>query len=255
MKLTGRTILITGGSAGIGLAFAKRFLSLGNDVIVTGRNQDRLNAARAGAPGLHTIQADAASPTDVARLAETIAADYPKLDVLINNAGIFVYRNLTVPSDDLVELTRELEVNVAGPIRTISALIDVLKGNRGTVINVSSGLAFVPLQAAPIYSATKAALHSYTLTLRQQLDGQVEVIELMPPVVKTEMTKDFHEDDNFKVVTTDFLVDATIAKLRSGAEEIRPGLSNQLHWMSRIAPGYINGQIAKGSAAFVPGAT
>lgn len=252
MNITGRTILITGGSAGIGLAFATKFIELGNDVIITGRNRERLDAAQAALPGVKTIQSDAGNPDDIQNLAETIARDHPKLDVLMNNAGIFVYRNLATGNSDLLELTRELDVNVAGPIRTISALIATLKANNGTIINVSSGLAFVPLQAAPIYSATKAAIHSYTTVLRQQLAGQVEVIELMPPVVKTEMTLDFHGDDAFGAITTEVLVASTIAGLRAGHEEIRPGISNRLHWMSRIAPGFINGQLAKGSAGYVP---
>ncbi|MFT5684251.1 MAG: putative oxidoreductase, partial [Myxococcota bacterium] len=129
---------------------------------------------------------------------------------------------------------------------------DRLKTNQGTIINVSSGLAFVPLQASPIYCATKAGLHSYTITLRQQLAGKVEVIELMPPAVKTALTEDFEGNDDFKLITTAQLIDATIPQLRSGAAEIRPGQSNQLHWMSRIAPGFIQGQLAKGSEGLIP---
>jgi len=252
MNLTGRTILITGGSAGIGLAFAKKFVDLGNQVIITGRNQAKLDAAKAVLPGIATIQADASKAGDIQRLAATIASDHPALDVLINNAGIFVYRNLSAPADDLTELTKEIDVNLAGPIRTISALVDILKANNGTIINVSSGLAFVPFQAAPVYSATKAALHAYTTVLRQQLAGKVEVVELMPPLVKTDMTAGFDGADDFGIVTTDVLVNATIAGLKAGHQEIRPGLANRLHWMSRIAPGFINGQLAKGAAEFIP---
>ncbi|MFT5681194.1 MAG: putative oxidoreductase, partial [Myxococcota bacterium] len=189
MNLTGRTILITGGSAGIGLAFAEKFLALGNTVIITGRSIAKLEAAKSAHPALHTIQCDAADPGALQALAARIAAEHPTLDVLLNNAGIFEYRNLSAGTDDLVWLTREIEVNLMGAIRTISVLVDRLKTNQGTIINVSSGLAFVPLQAAPIYCATKAGLHSYTITLRQQLAGKVEVIELMPPAVKTALTE------------------------------------------------------------------
>lgn len=252
MKLTDRTILITGGSAGIGLAFAQKFLSLGNTVIITGRNQAKLDAAVAANPGLHSIQCDAADPDALRALAARIDAEFPKLDVLMNNAGVFIYRNLTTGTDDLLELTREIDINLTGSIRTISVLIDRLKANNGTLINVSSGLAYVPLQAAPIYCATKAALHSYTVTLRQQLKGQLEVIELMPPAVKTDLTAELPEDGAFTLMTTDELVKTTFAKFKSGAEEIRPGQAGQLHWMSRIAPGFINGQLEKGSASLVP---
>ncbi|HKV82465.1 MAG TPA: SDR family NAD(P)-dependent oxidoreductase [Candidatus Sulfotelmatobacter sp.] len=162
MKLTGRTILITGGSAGIGLAFALKFLELGNKVIVTGRRQAVLDQVKAKYPKLQTIQSDVADPAQIVALAERVKSDFPKLDVLMNNAGILLYKNLKSPAADLTGLMAEMNVNVGGVVGTTSALIDVLRSNKGTVINVSSGLAFVPLPAAPIYSATKAAIHFYT---------------------------------------------------------------------------------------------
>jgi uncharacterized oxidoreductase len=253
MKLQGNTILLTGGSAGIGLALAKEFLALGNKVIITGRNADKLEAARKATPELETIQCDAADPDAVNALAAQVDQHYPDVNVLVNNAGVFIPRNHTVRTDDLVGLTSELDINVAGPIRTVSVLIDRLKANRGTIINVSSGLAFVPIQLSPIYCATKAALHSYTITLRHQLKDQgVEVIELMPPAVQTKLTADLPDDGDFKIITTEQLITETFKGLRAGREEIRPGQANQLYWMSRIAPGFINGQMEKGSKALVP---
>ena len=150
MKLTGRTILITGGSAGIGLAFAVKFLELGNEVIVTGRRQAVLDQVKAKYPKLRTIQSDVADPAQIAALAARVKADFPKLDVLMNNAGIMVSRNLKAPAADLGGLMAEMNINVGGVIGMNSAFIDILTANRGTVINVSSGLAFVPLPAAPI---------------------------------------------------------------------------------------------------------
>src|SRR6185295_1514432 len=194
MRLTGRTILITGGSAGIGLALALKFLELGNEVIVTGRRQSVLDAVKAQYPGLHTIQSDVADPDQIAGLAVQVKWDFPKLDVLINNAGVGIAKNLRGSVGDLSGLMAEMEINVGGVIRTTSALIDILTANKGTVINVSSALAFVPVPAMPIYSATKAAVHSYTQSLRFQLeDSGVEVIELMPPAVQTNMTSEFDE--------------------------------------------------------------
>ena len=152
MKLTGRTILITGGSAGIGLAFALKFLELGNEVIVTGRRQAVLDEVKAKYPKLHTIQSDVADPAQIATLAARVKADFPKLDVLMNNAGIMLYKNLKAPAADLAGLMAEMNINVGGVIGMTSAFIDILTANKGTVINVSSGLAFVPLPAAPIYS-------------------------------------------------------------------------------------------------------
>jgi uncharacterized oxidoreductase len=253
MKLDGNTILITGGSSGIGLALAKQFLSLGNEVIITGRNAQKLEAAKQETPALHTLQSDAADPEAVRALAAEVAERFPRMNVLLNNAGVFIPRNHTGPTDDLVALTAELDINLAGPIRMVSVFIDQLKANRGTIINVSSGLAFVPLQISPVYCATKAALHSYTLSLRQQLKGEgVEVIELMPPAVHTALTADLPDDGDFKLLTTDELMSQTFKGLRAGQLEIRPGQANQLYWMSRIAPSFINAQLEKGSKSLVP---
>src|SRR5256886_16506471 len=207
MKLTGRTILITGGTAGIGLAFALKLLELGNTVIVTGRRQAVLDEVKAKYPKLHTIQGDVAEPAQIAALAARVKAEFPKLDVLMNNAGIMLHKNLKVPAADLDGLMTEVNINVGGVIRMTSAFIDILTANKGTVINGSSGLAFVPLPSAPIYCATKAAIHSYTQSLRFQLEETgVEVIELMPPAVKTELSAEIAEGDGITLMTTDELV-------------------------------------------------
>jgi uncharacterized oxidoreductase len=144
MKLTGRTILITGGSAGIGLAFALKFLELGNEVIVTGRRQETLDAIKARHPKLHTIQSDVADPDQIAALAARLGTDFPKLDVLFNNAGLAFAKNLRLAESDLAGLMTEMEINVGGVIRMTSAFIDLLTVNGGTVINVSSALASCP---------------------------------------------------------------------------------------------------------------
>jgi len=252
MKLTGRTILITGGSAGIGLAFALKFLELGNEVIVTGRRQAVLDQVKTEHPKLHTIQSDVADPAQIAALALRVKSDFPKLDVLMNNAGIMHHKNLKVPTVDLAGLMAEMNVNVGGVIGTISAFIDILRANKGTVINTSSALAFVPLPSAPIYSATKAAIHSYTQSLRFQLEETgVEVIELMPPGVKTDMTAGFAEG-GVSVITTDELVKQSFAALKTGALEIRPGQSKQLAFLRRLAPDFINRQLWKASKKLVP---
>jgi uncharacterized oxidoreductase len=252
MKLTGRTILITGGSGGIGLAFALKFVELGNEVIVTGRRQAVLDKVKGKHPKLHTIQSDVADPAQIASLAARVKSEFPRLDVLMNNAGIMQYKNLRAPEADLAGLTAEMNINVGGVIGMTSAFIDILTANKGTVINVSSGLAFVPLPAAPIYSATKAAIHSYTQSLRFQLEETgVEVIELMPPAVKTEMTAAFPEGE-VTVITTEELVKRSFASLKAGAVEIRPGQSKQLALMRRLAPDFINRQLWKASRNYVP---
>ena len=253
MKLTNRTILITGGSAGIGLAFALKFLELGNQVIVTGRRQPVLDKLRANYPKLHTIQSDVADSAQIAALARRVKAEFPKLDVLMNNAGIMLHKNLKVPTADLDGLMAEMNINAGGVVRTTSAFIDILTANKGTVINVSSALAFVPLPSAPIYCATKAAVHAYTQSLRFQLEETgVEVIELMPPAVKTDLSADIAEGEGITLITTDELVKQSFASLKAGALEVRPGQAKLLALMRRLAPDFINRQLWKASKKLVP---
>jgi len=253
MNLTGRTILITGGSSGIGLAFALKFAELGNEVIVTGRRQTVLDEVKAKHPKLHTIQSDAADLAQIAALAARMKSDFPKLDVLMNNAGVMLHKNLTAPATNPAGLMAETNINVGGVIWTTSAFIDILTANKGTVINTSSALAFVPMPSAPIYSASKAAIHSYTQSLRFQLEKTgVEVIELMPPAVKTDLAADIAEGDVFALMTTDDLVKQSFAYLKAGALEIRPGQARLLAFMRRLAPDFINGKVWKASKKLVP---
>jgi len=163
-----------------------------------------------------------------------------------------LYKNLKAPAVDLAGLMTEMNINVGGVITTTSAFMDILRANKGTVINTSSALAFVPLPSAPIYSAGKAAIHSYTQSLRFQLEETgIEVIELMPPGVKTDMTVELAEG-GVSVITTDELVKQSFAALKAGAVEIRPGQSKQLAFMRRLAPNFINRQLWKASKKLVP---
>jgi uncharacterized oxidoreductase len=171
----------------------------------------------------------------------------------MNNAGIMLQKNLKVPAADLDGLMAEVNINLGGVIRTTSAFIDILTANKGTVVNVSSGLAFVPLPSAPIYCATKAAVHAYTQSLRFQLEETgVEVIELMPPAVKTDLSADIAEGDGITLITTDELVKQSFASLKRGALEVRPGQAKQLALMRRLAPDFINRQLWKASKKLVP---
>jgi uncharacterized oxidoreductase len=253
MNIKNRTIVITGGSAGIGLALALKFLELGNQVIITGRRQSLLNELKRKYPNLNTIQSDISDAGQIANLASRVKKDFPQLDVLINNAGISLYKNLTSSIEDLENLTTEMNTNFGGVIRTTSAFIDVLKKNKGTLINISSALAFVPMPCIPIYCATKAAIHSYTQSLRFQLENSsVEVIEVMPPAVRTDMTSDLDKSKDIKTISTDELVELTFKGLKSGKQEILPGQSSQLAMMRRLAPNFINGQLWKASKILVP---
>jgi uncharacterized oxidoreductase len=220
---------------------------------VTGRRQSVLDELKANYPKLHTIQSDVADPAQIALLARRVKAGYPKLDVLMNNAGIMLHKNLKVPAADLEGLMAEVNINVGGVIRMTSAFIDILAANQGTVINVSSALAFVPLSSAPIYSATKAAVHAYTQSLRFQLEETgVEVIDLMPPAVKTDLTAELSEGEGIALMTTGELIKQSFAGFKAGKLEIRPGQSNQLAFLRRLAPDFINRQLWNASKKFVP---
>lgn len=188
MKQTGNTILVTGGGSGIGEALAKRFHDLGNTVIVAGRRREVLESAIAGRANMHAVTFDAESAEGIAAFAAEMLAVHPQLNVLVNNAGIMRYEQLD-RQRDLANAEATVTTNLLGPIRLTNALIDHLVSQKdAAIVNVSSGLAFVPLVASPTYSATKAAIHSYTIALRETLRGKVEVIELAPPAVQTQLT-------------------------------------------------------------------
>jgi len=188
MKPQGNTILITGGGSGIGAALAQALHDAGNTVIVAGRRVDALDATIAGRSGMHAVQLDIDSASGVADFAGRVLAQFPALNVVINNAGIMRFEALDTKRD-LTDATATITTNLLGPIRLIDALIDhLIASPDAAIINVTSGLAFVPMTVAPTYSATKAAIHSYTVSLREVLKGRVEVIELAPPGVQTELT-------------------------------------------------------------------
>jgi uncharacterized oxidoreductase len=188
MNNSGNTILITGGGSGIGEALAHRFHDAGNVVIVAGRRQDALDAAAAGRPNIHTMTLDVESAEGVADFAARVLAAFPALNVLINNAGIMRFEPLD-RGRDLADAEATITTNLLGPIRLINALIDHLVARPdAAIVNVTSGLAFVPLVSTPTYNATKAAIHSYTIAMRDALAGKVEVIELAPPAVQTGLT-------------------------------------------------------------------
>lgn len=188
MKLTGNTILVTGGGSGIGEALAHRLHDLGNTVIVAGRRRDALERAIAGRANMAAMTLDVESAESVAEFARRLLAEQPELNVVVNSAGIMRYENIATRRD-LADAEATIVTNLLGPIRLIDALVDHLAAQADSaIVNVTSGLAFVPLVATATYSATKAALHSYTVSLREALKGRVEVIELAPPAVQTDLT-------------------------------------------------------------------
>lgn len=188
MKTSGNVILITGGGSGIGRELAQRFHDLGNVVIVAGRTRASLEETIAGRANMHALTFDASDAASIDALAAEATARFPALNVLINNAGIMAREDVT-RTGDVAIAEQTVVTNLLGPIRLTNALIDHLSAqDDAAIVNTTSGLAFVPLKTAPSYSASKAGLHFWTVALREQLEGKVEVIELAPPAVRTELT-------------------------------------------------------------------
>jgi uncharacterized oxidoreductase len=189
MKTTGNTILITGGGSGIGRGLAEAFHALGNQVIVAGRRKQALDETVAANPGMSSMALDIEHPANIRSFAAQLANQYPALNVLINNAGIMRIENLQAQPDHLAEAEAILAINLLGPIRLTAALLPLLqRQSHSAIMNVSSGLAFVPMAPTPTYCASKAAIHSYTQSLRYQLQGSTtEVLELIPPYVATDL--------------------------------------------------------------------
>ncbi len=189
MEVTNNTILITGGSSGIGGGLADAFHKLGNRVIITGRRQSALDAFVSSHPGASAQVLDVTDSEAMSLFADKIVSEYPDLNVLINNAGIAGIERLKTGNDHVELAEAIISTNVLAPIRLTSALLPhLLSRPRSTIVNVGSGLAHVPLAAFPTYSASKAAIHSYTQSLRYQLEGSsVEILELIPPAVHTSL--------------------------------------------------------------------
>jgi uncharacterized oxidoreductase len=189
MQLSGNTILVTGGGSGIGLGLAAALHNQGNQVIVAGRRKQSLDAATASHPGMRSLTVDMQDPAAIREFAVRVTEEFPTLNVLVNNAGIMRPENLLADPVELGDAEAIVATNLLGPIRLTAALLPHLQAQpAATIMNVSSGLAFLPLALTPTYCATKAAIHSYTQSLRYQLrNTQVEVLELVPPYVATDL--------------------------------------------------------------------
>jgi uncharacterized oxidoreductase len=209
MNMNDNTILITGGGSGIGRALAEAFFALGNKVIIAGRRQSVLDEVTAANPGMVSRVLDIEDPKDIRVLAKDLVAKFPNLNVLINNAGIMRNENLLAAEVDLVDAEATITTNLLGPIRLTSALLPHLRTqSRAVIMNVSSGLAFMPRADSPTYCATKAAIHSYSMAMRYQLQHtSVQVIELIPPYVQTELTGQRQANDPSALPLKDFIAE------------------------------------------------
>lgn len=233
MKLTDNTILITGGATGIGLALARR-LSESNQVIICGRSGAALDKAKIEVPALATRVCDVADTASRRAMVQWLQAEYPALNILINNAGVQARRDFTAdPAID--SLDQEVAINLTAPIQLIAEVLPALRRQvEAYIINVSSGLAFSPMADVPVYCATKAAIHSFTLSLRHQLKATtVRVIELAPPIVDTGLgggTRSGGAESHMMVTPEDFATEA-LAQLAEDKDEVLIGIAAQARQM------------------------
>lgn len=231
-------VLITGGGSGIGAGLASAFHERGAKVVIAGRTRERLDAVAAKHPGMEVECVDVADPAEVADLAARIGARHPNLDTLINNAGVQCLVDFAAAEvHDPLVLGREVDVNLKGLLYVTNAFLPLLRRQPAArLINVGSGLGLVPLTAAPIYSATKAAVHSFTVSLRRQLSASsIRVVEIIPPVVET----DLHRGQGRRpprAMKRDAFVAAAMAGLDAGQPEIAVGLAKVLRAGSRVSP-------------------
>ncbi len=238
MHTNGHKVLITGGASGIGLALAKRFHAAGNTVVLAGRRADALAEAASALPGAQTEVADITQSTDRARLLHA----HGDTSVLVNNAGIQINRPLLEQTE--ADICRELDTNLIAPVLLTHAFLPVLlRQSQAAIVNVSSGLAIVPKEAASLYCASKAALHSFSQTLRWQLEGSpVKVFELLPPLVDTAMTQGRGQGK----ISPDELADAFWHAFTTGRHEVLAGKTRLLALINRLSPALAQRIMRKG---------
>jgi len=240
MDLKNSTILITGGTAGMGLEMVKQLLEIGATVIVTGRKLDALNETKKQFPNVHTFQSDVSNPKDIKDLFETVTTLFPKLNIIINNAGMMRLIDLKDQSLDLENINREIATNLTGTIQMVLQFLPhLLKQPSAGIVNVSSGIAFMSYSAAPIYSATKAGVRAYTQALRLQLeDTNVKVFEMIPPGVKTKLQDDWVKKPNERMMmNADDMVRTALDDLQKDKKELKPFMIRIIKLATRIMPG------------------
>jgi len=248
MDLRNNTILITGGTSGLGFEFAKQLLALGNTVLITGRDPAKLADAQRLLPQIHTFQSDVSDPAAIRQLYEQVVGQFPALNVLINNAGEMRKLNLNAPAVDLLDVTREIDINLSGPIRMVQQFLPHLKAQRAAaILNVTSGLALTPFPLSPVYGATKSGLRSYTKSLRVQLKNTpVQVFELVAPAAKTPLADKFATAmDTSSAMAADALIAAALKGMQQGQAETYPGLAKAIRFMSWLAPQFLLKQLSK----------
>ncbi|MCB2205837.1 SDR family NAD(P)-dependent oxidoreductase [bacterium] len=241
MKLTGNTILVTGGSRGIGFAIAKRFLESGNTVIITGRSESHLEAATQKLPGVQSVCCDLRQADEIERLFTEVTKRWPALNILVNNAGVQFNYQFTEEPLPFTRVDDEVAVNLLAPIRLSALFLSTLSvQDEAAIINLTSALALAPKQNAAVYCATKSALQSFTQSLRYQVEGSpLRIVELMPPLVDTDMTAGRCTGK----VTPSEVAEALMKGLERGATEILVGKTRILKTLIRILPSLVQSKM------------
>jgi uncharacterized oxidoreductase len=231
MQTKNNTILITGGATGIGFALAEKFSKNGNTVIICGRRKDKLEEARKKCPELHIKTTDINNPKDRIELKQWVISNFPDFNILVNNAGIqktfFIQQENTVES-----ITTEVMTNLVSPIHLTNLFVPHLaKQKEAAIINISSGLAFIPVAAMPVYCATKAALHSFSISARHQLkDTSIKVYEIAPPIVDTELGHDStRKEGKLEGISPSQVADETFDAVENNKFELAIGMVQSLY--------------------------
>lgn len=237
MVFQNHTILITGGSSGIGLEMARQFSNKNNKVLICGRTLKKLESAKEEIPSLHYLQCDISKPEECEKLRYWIETQHPECNILINNAAIVTRRNFYEDEDAIKNAEAEIATNLRAPIRLSKRFAPVLEKNgKPAIINITTGLAYVPRATYPFYCATKAALHSFTKVLRSQSENRnIKIIEVLFPVVDTP----WHDGHPPAIaIAPEEAVDEMVRELEKGKVEIRVGKVKLLYILSRIAPNF-----------------
>lgn len=242
MDLKNSTILITGGTSGIGLEFVKQLTALGAAILVTGRNLDALQKTKENFPNVHTFQSDVSKSQDIEQLFNDVTEQFPDLNIIINNAGLMRMIDLQDFSLSLENIVSEVDINLSGTIQmTHQFLPHLLTKKSSGIVNVSSGIAFMSYSSSPIYSATKAGVRAYTQALRLQLeDTNVKVFEMIPPGVSTNLQNDWaHQPNPRMMMSVDKMVEVAIKGLLKDKKELKPTLISVIKLLSRMFPGFL----------------
>ncbi|MGF7218528.1 putative oxidoreductase [Spirosoma lacussanchae] len=239
MQLQNSTVLITGGTSGIGLELVKQLTEQGANIIVTGRKLDALQETKKQFPRVHTFQSDVSNPKDIEQLYQEVTRQFPYLNILINNAGLMRLIDLQDSTLDLENINQEVATNLTGTLQMVHRFLPhLLKQPSAAIINVSSAIAFMSYSSAPIYSAAKAGVRAYTQALRLQLeDTHVKVFDMIPPGVKTNLQNDWAvKPDSGMMMDADKMVSAAIKGLLNDKPELKPALVGVLKLASRLFP-------------------